>query len=424
MLFHLHTHRSIFRKGLAIWLLIAACGLSGLSASAPATAPLELPKAGKKAVFSLLTADPGKKVWSHYGHTGIRYVDPENQTDVVFNYGLFDFSSPNFISRFVKGETDYMVGTTSFFNFMLEYQIENRTVTEQVLNLTTAEKDRLLGALLTNIQPENRCYRYNFFYKNCSTMPRDLIEQAIDGRVEYSFEAPFSSLRQEIHHFTNAYPWTQFGIDLAVGAPADQKASLKDQQFAPDVLMHSFSTAFIQSDSVTRPLVLSTTEIYRMDPNAEEPTPNPPGPLTVLWMVCVLTLALTVWEMKLRPQSRLKALMHTWDGLLFGACGLVGLLMYFLMFFSEHPAVGVNYLAIWLHPLHLLFAFALAFRPFRNKAAVVYKAVNVPFQLFALAGLLFLPQAVHPAAIPLLLSVLIRSLQGCWVVYQNRNRRA
>jgi len=399
-------------------MLIIVCGMTTADAAASRSNSLGLPKAGNKAVFSLLTADPGKEVWSHYGHTGIRYIDSETGTDIVFNYGLFDFSSSNFIIRFVKGETDYMVGTTSFFNFMLEYQIENRTVTEQVLNLTAEEKNRLLGALLTNIQPKNRYYRYNFLYKNCATMPRDLIEQAVDGRVEYTLAPPFTSFRDEIHHFTAVSPWTQFGIDLALGAPADKKASLRDQQFAPDVLMRSFTTAFIKSDSLSRPLVVSTNKIYRMDPHAEVSTSSLPNPRWVFWAVCFLTLVLTLLEFRLTSSRWLTGLTSVWDGLLFGAGGLVGCLMYFLLFASVHPTVDVNYLAIWLHPVHLLFALALVFRPFRRKIACLYKAINLPFVLFALCGLLFLPQKLHPALIPVLFSFLIRSVQGAVVTYK------
>lgn len=409
-LFRAHTFLVPKRRFLLV--LFAVCGLATVNASSPGFNSAELPKAGGRAVFSLLTADPGKRVWSQYGHTGIRYVDPENGADIVFNYGLFDFSSPNFTGRFVKGETDYMVGTSSFFNFMLEYQIENRSVTEQVLNLTPTEKDRLLGALITNIQPENRNYRYNFLYRNCATEPRDLIEKSIDGRVTYTLEAPYKSFRDEVHHFTNNSQWTQFGIDLALGAPADKQASLRDQQFAPDVLMRSFSTALIKNDSTSRPLVASTKVIYRMNPLDEEKTTTPPDPRLVFWAVCVLTLIVTLLQLWLPAKNWLTVLTHVWDGLLFGAGGLVGCLMYYLMFFSVHPTVNVNYLAIWLHPVHLLFALALVLRPFRRKIAPIYKAINFPFQLVAVCGLFFLPQEMHPALIPVLFSFLIRSAQG------------
>lgn len=395
-----HMRPSHFLFSLPLWLLIVVCG----PVSAAPT-------------FSLLTADPGKQVWSQYGHTGIRYQDPEKGVDVVFNYGLFDFSSPNFISRFVKGQTDYMVGTTSFYNFMLEYQLENRGVTEQVLNLAPMEKDRLLQALLTNLEPENRTYRYNFFFKNCATLPRDLIEQAVIGSVSYSMDAPFESLRDVVHFFTENTPWTQFGIDLALGAPADKKTRLREQQFAPVVLMSSFESAYIETNSNTRPLVVSTEEL--VSGASQEETRSIPlfHPLVVCWMVFALTLLLTLLQV-FKPANRvLGGLGHIYDGILYSIGGVVGSVMYFLLFASEHPTVNVNYLAVWLHPIHLLFALALVLRPFRVKSASLYKAINLPFCLLALGGLLYFPQALNPAMIPVLLAFTLRSAQGALVIF-------
>jgi len=392
--------------------------------------------AGAEGQFSLLTASPGKAVWAHYGHTGIRYQDTENKIDVVFNYGLFDFSTPNFIGRFVAGQTDYQVGTTDFYNFMLEYQLENRAVTEQVLNLTSAEKDRLLNALLVNIQPENKIYRYNFIYKNCATQPRDMIEAALDGQVRYELAPPFSSLRAVIHTHTEDYPWVQYGIDFALGAKADDEADLRAQQFAPTILMASFATAVIETDSSLaqtdttliqgttpglRPLVASTTELASIDPTLEEAGSNMPGPLSVMWLVAGLTLLFVIlaWPHKNSTEKRLiGAIMNGWTGLLYGIAGVLGCLMYFLVFFSEHPTVDVNYLTIWLHPLHLIFAFGLLFKPFREKIAPKYLMVNLPLQLFAFAGVLFLPQTLHPAALPFLVALMLIGLRAEFILFK------
>jgi hypothetical protein len=403
---------------------------------------------GAETRFSLLTASPGKAVWAHYGHTGIRYQDTDKHLDVVFNYGLFDFSAPNFIGRFVTGQTDYEVGTTEFYNFILEYQLENRAVTEQVLNLTPAEKDRLLNALLVNIQPENKVYRYNFFFKNCATQPRDIIEAALDGQVCYTLDPTCPSLREVVHQHTEAYPWVQYGIDFALGAKADDAADLRVQQFAPTILMASFASAVIETDSTLaqsdsaviqgatpglRPLVASTTELASVDPALEAAKPWTPSPLLVMWLVTGLTLLLVVmaWPLKkgagYQPSNKgshtLTAMMNVWTGLIYGVAGVLGSLLYFLVFFSEHPTVDVNYLAIWLHPLHLVFALGLLFKPFRLKVAPYYLFANLPLQLFAFAGVLFLPQTLHPAAYPFLLTLLLIGLHAEFVVFK-RHRHA
>ena len=367
---------------------------------------------GEKARLSLLTASPGKDVYSQYGHTGIRYLDPENKLDVVFNYGLFDFNSPNFIWRFVTGETDYMVGTCSFFDFMIEYQMENRSVTEQVLNLRPEERDILLQALLINIRPENRVYRYDFFYNNCATKPRDIIVEAINGTVDYQWEGKYKSLRDEVHFFTDKYRWTQFGIDFALGAEADEAVNLKIQQFAPDVLMESFSKAVIRNDSTgVRPLVSETLYPATIDPELIEETAKYPGPVLVFWTIFVITAILTWLEIRKNKPN------HILNSILYTVAGLIGLVIAFLALFSEHPTTDVNYLLLWLHPFYLIYVPALLSRTFRSRLAYILSFINLPLQAFALVGTLFLPQTLHPAMYPFLLTLMLRSLSS-YLIYK------
>ena len=105
--------------------------------------------------------------------------------DVVFNYGVFSFSQPHFIWRFVLGQCDYMVMGTQWQYFPEDYQRRGSAITAQVLNLTRAEANRLFHNLLENCQPENCTYRYNFLFCNCTIKVRDMIEQSIDGRIAY-----------------------------------------------------------------------------------------------------------------------------------------------------------------------------------------------------------------------------------------------
>ena len=134
--------------------------------------------------FSLLTCSPGTEIYSLFGHTAIRYQNYTQNKDIVFNYGMFSFSSPNFIYRFVKGETDYQLGVNDFRSFEAEYMFRGSSVYQQILNLTYEEKLKLQNLLFTNYLPQNRVYRYNYFYDNCTTRARDQIEKCIDGDVE------------------------------------------------------------------------------------------------------------------------------------------------------------------------------------------------------------------------------------------------
>jgi len=388
---------------------------TGVSNRISAQSPFETPLSDK-ATVSLLTASPGSEVYSQYGHTGIRISDPVRHFDLVFNYGLFDFNSPNFIWRFVKGETDYMVGACSFMDFMLEYQMDNRGVTEQVINLGQKEKEAIWQALVENIQPENRTYRYNFFFNNCATKPRDILTKNIAGNVDYQWKGKFKTLREEVHYYTAQYPWTQFGIDFTLGAQADDPASLRSQQFAPGLLMESFSKAVIKGDSAKiRPLVTETLHPATVDDSLIEKTPWAPGPVLVMWTVFLVVAALSYMEFKKGKTF------HWLNAVLFMATGLVGCLIAFLVFFSEHPTTNVNFLLLWLHPFHLVYVLCLIVPAFRKKIAGIYLSINLPFQIFALAGTLFLPQSLHPAVYPILLSLMLRSGLAAFPLLKKKN---
>lgn len=198
---------------------------------------------GGNSRISLLTCAPGTEVWSNYGHTALRVYDPDSGLDVCFNYGLFSFDTPHFIWRFCTGATDYVVGAQDTDSFLSEYMYEGREVTEQVLNLDVSARNRIWEALCVNVQPQNRTYRYNFFYDNCATRVRRMIEDNCGFSIGYGSGTRFGTLREVVNHYTEDYPWTRFGVSLLLGSPADSLASLVTQMFAPEVMMDAFEGA-------------------------------------------------------------------------------------------------------------------------------------------------------------------------------------
>ena len=180
---------------------------------------------------SLLTCSPGEAVYELFGHTAIRVVDESRGLDIVFNYGLFSFDEPNFVGRFILGETDYILGATDFEYFLGEYALRGSGVTEQVINLDKEQTDRVINALILNSLPANRKYRYNFLYNNCTTKARDKILGALGDSFTVEYPEPSRgeqmSFRDIIHNHTAKNEWTQFSIDLLLGAPADIKARRK-----------------------------------------------------------------------------------------------------------------------------------------------------------------------------------------------------
>ena len=299
--------------------------------------------------LSLLTCAPGEEIYSLFGHTAIRYEDPVNGIDAVFNYGLFSFNTPNFILRFSLGETDYQLGATDYAHFAAEYAFDGRSVWQQTLNLSKEEKAELIRLLQENYLPENRVYRYNFFYDNCATRPRDKIEESIDGKVIYPAEPQDGSLsfRDIVHQYCKGHPWARFGIDLCIGSEADRPITQRQMMFAPFYLMDAFAGAQIVHDSVQRPLISGKELIVDALPEEEE-SGWMPTPFQCSLLLFILTAAATIYSIRKRT--------GLWgvDLILFGAAGIVGCVLAFLALFSEHPAVSSNFLLLVFHPGQLL----------------------------------------------------------------------
>ena len=222
--------------------------------------------------FSLLTCAPGPVVYELFGHTAIRYQNFTRSTDIVFNYGMFDFDTPNFSYRFAKGQADYQLGINSIDGFRRSYARRSSSVYEQELNLTANEKLRLQQALFVNYQPENRVYRYNYFYNNCTTCARDQIEKCINGKVIYPEGQTGKSFRSVIHEYTVRSPWDELGIDLLLGAEADEEIGVREQMFAPFYLRDFFAEAVVVTPGgEKRPLVVRETKIVDVHPQPLEP---------------------------------------------------------------------------------------------------------------------------------------------------------
>ncbi|MGN0233322.1 MAG: DUF4105 domain-containing protein [Bacteroidaceae bacterium] len=289
---------------------------------------------------SLLTCSPGQEVYSLYGHTAIRCVDFTKGMDVVFNYGVFSFSQPHFIWRFVLGQCDYMVEAVGFNGFLRSYRERGSRVTEQILSLNREEARAVLAYLIWNCRRENCEYRYNFLYNNCTTMVRDVIERNVHGRVVYPIRIPPRTTREILHEYTQGYPWAAEGDDFLLGSAVDTVASDRAAMFAPEYMMwYADGASIIGEDGQKRPLV---TETCVLVPGRDVPCDEgfPLSPVQLGWGLFVLCVLVVVVEL---VSGRLFTL---WSLSLLSLQGLAGLLLLFMFLFSEHPAVDSNWL-IW-----------------------------------------------------------------------------
>lgn len=303
--------------------------------------------------ISLLTCQPGNEVYSLYGHTAIRYQDLYRGVDIVINYGMFNSRKPNFALRFIFGLTDYEMGIEEFTDFCSEYIHEHRGVCQQTLNLTPSEKMAIANAIDDNYKPENRVYRYNYFYDNCTTRARDILVNNINGTIKYDTKNAETDLtnRKAIHQWTTSHLWPRFGEDLLLGVKADSKINFKQRQFIPDNLSQDFDKAVIISNNGgRRNLVISKETI--IPPSDITDGKSFPSPSTCAVILLVVTIAVTAIE-------RLKKIkLWEYDALLMLVGGLAGIIIT-AMIFSEQPTVGFNLQILILNPLPLFFAYPM-----------------------------------------------------------------
>ena len=343
---------------------------------------------------SLLTCQPHDEVYSLYGHTAIRYHDLRpGGFDLAFNYGVFDFKKPHFVARFVFGLTDYELGAYPYKYFLEEYRRFGSMVTEQVLNLTAEEKLILHEALAMNLRPENKIYRYNFFYSNCTTKARDIIENCINGKIEYAEREDYTpSYREMVHSMTRNNPWARYGNDLLLGIKADFKTDLRQQEFLPGNLLYDFDHAQIYSEGTYRPLIKER----RIAVPAGVQIVQEGFPLTPLSCAAVLlAIGLVIFFFEWRK----KRVFIVWDVLLMLAVGTFGIVLT-LMLFSQHPTVSLNLQIILLNPLPLLFLW-----PVIRRRQTRYWAISAILAVLFLIGSFFQSYAegIHVLALCLLM---------------------
>ena len=331
---------------------------------------------------SLIICSPHEEIYSLYGHAAIRWHDfsqdgPTKGSDLVFNWGMFSFNKPYFALRFVFGLTDYELACFDYKYFWPYYQKWGSSIIEQVLNLTNDEKRSLHQALAKNLKPENRVYRYNFFYDNCSTRPRNMIEKNLNGKIVWKEREDFApTFREMVRECNRNHLWSKFGNDMLLGLKADQKTNREEQEFLPANLMQDCAYAQIYADGVYRPLVKEQRML--VPPGVQRIEPDFPLSPTE----CVILLLLVSAGIFALEWKRKKTFKY-WDVFLMTVQGLAGCVL-FVMLFSQHPTTTLNLNILLFNPLPLFFIPAVI----RRKGRLWWKMLLVMIVLFAI-GFLF-----------------------------------
>ena len=286
--------------------------------------------------ISILTCAPGEDVYTAWGHTAIRIIDSAKQTDIVYNFGTFDFNTPNFLAEFVKGNLNYFLSADYFQNFIAEYQYYGRSIKEQVLILSDAEKIKWHNALQKNLEGNNRYYLYNFITDNCTTRVKDGFYQFATTNV------PLSNIKSFRTHvvaapYQQGIPWIGLGIDVLLGAVSDQTPTALQAGFLPDLLFDQLAA---------QPGHIATTQNYDF---TKTTAPKPTDPIFYIVGLILAYLFVGKWNARWAVMAA-KFL----DITLLFIYGLGGLLLVYMSLFSLHTACHNNFNIAWIHPLYFI----------------------------------------------------------------------
>lgn len=357
------------------------------------------------ASISLITVYPGNQAYNLFGHSAVRVRDPFHGFDLMYNYGTFQFDHM-FLPKFIYGKLDYMLWVEDFRRELQKYQRDNRSVVEQVFNLTAHQKQEIFDFLQHNAKRENRYYRYDFLFDNCSTRIRDVFEHVMGDSLSFAItNTEEKSFRKLLDPYIESQPFLDAGIDLALAMPTDRVATGREMMFLPIHLMEGFDEASFSSTDGTTPLVKSTERLFWKEKMAVEAKPQYALYATT-WLIFILALWVTNGRSPKVPTAR-----KWFDRFLFGFCGIAGILALFLWVIAIHVVTDYNWNLLWAWPTHLIAvpAFTRAsswLKPYMRVAAFIV--------FITILGWFFWPQEMHTAFIPLLLAIAIRCAWWGW----------
>jgi len=353
--------------------------------------------------ISLLTCTPGEDLYSTFGHTAIRVIDSNSVTDIVYNYGTFNFEEPGFYTKFIRGKLLYYVSAEHFYDrdgfmgFKTFYQSQNRGITEQVLDLSAEEKKSIQHFLNENIKEENKYYKYDFLFDNCTTRIRDILKKQHDSTfTQTPVMQSGSRFRQAIHQYLdkNNKDWSKLGIDILLGQPCDAVMTAEQMQFLPDNLMKSL-------DSSKNKDVLSSENLY--------PVVNADNKKSFFTPFVVFTLLFAfIVLLGFVKNKWAQAFLQGFDGLFFFVTGVLGIVLIFMWTGTDHQMCKNNFNLLWAWPTHTVAAFFVNSKKTWVKKYFKFTAIAL---MAVLISWYFLPQQMNNGLIPIVLLLIYRSIK-------------
>lgn len=351
--------------------------------------------------ISVLTCSSGDEAYANFGHTAIRIIDSTNHTDFVYNYGTFDFDDPDFLIKFIRGKLDYFLSVDSFENFIVEYQYDKRSVYEQQLRLNCEQKEIIIKALQNNLMGNNRYYKYDFLYDNCTTRIRDLIFSNIKAAYTPNpIVANKTTFRDLLHSYLDkdGKPWTKLGVDILLGAKIDKRLGTKQSMFLPDYLMKGLDSSKLKD---TTSLVLNGSVLLNETPPDTRINNNVPLIITIIVAVFVIIFSFikTKWA---------SITIKIFDTVFLFLTGVLGILLLLLWFGSDHTEMRDNFNVFWALPTNIL---AIFFIWTKREDLRRYFISAIVLTALLLATWFFIPQKLNIAILPLAVAGLIRYIR-------------
>lgn len=348
---------------------------------------------------SLLTCSPGSELYSIFGHSALRIKDQHTGTDIVYNYGTFEFDDPDFYTKFVKGNLLYFLSQNYYADFLNAYAFENRPIAEQFLQLNCQQKIALQQFVWKNMQEENRYYKYDFLYDNCTTRLRDIIESFKDSSMKTGVipQASEKTFRNALHDYLDKgkMHWSKLGIDLLLGAPVDKLMSNREAMFLPEYLETAVDSTKNNQRSLVAEKQFPLPNVQPEHTGIEVNTPL---------LIFTLLFILIVW-LSFSPSQWAINGIKIFDNVYFSILGLLGCLFVFMWFGTDQKQMMNNFNLLWAWPTHILWILLKSKKSLFN----IYLKLYLTVSILVLILWFFLPQQLNVSLIPIVTLAAFRS---------------
>ena len=328
------------------------------------------------ATVSVLTCDSGDELYSLFGHTALRFADPENRIDAVFNYGYFDFATPNFYLKFVKGDLKYFVAVDKYEDFLAEYIYFQRGVYEQKLNLSDVQKQKIFDELNAVLAFDKKFYTYKFIDRNCTTMIVDVLNKNLTSPINTKISDAEKTNRTILYGYLNSHFYENLGINIMFGSKTDKDF---DHIFLPLQLMEG-----IKKSKNNNQVLCNKTDIVNI-----KSAPETSFSITNSWMLYVLVLACVAFINK-KPVYLTYWVLN----------GILGIFLFTVGFISLHNELSFNINILLFNPLYLFLVYFIV----NNNLQLVRKTVLVILGILLIYVLLLVNEVHFLMFIPFILA--------------------